>query len=213
MIYRSLVFDFDGTLADTFGELRRIFNEIAPDYGLRQIAEYEVPALRQLSLSEVLNELGIPKHRVPSLLNRGTKMLRSSITNIPPIDGIREILAALRPRVEKLGILTSNTDENVSLFLKSHQLEGIFDFISCKSKLSGKAKHLQAILTTFSLKAHEVLYIGDELRDVKACQKVGIPVAAVTWGFNAREALAAAAPDYLFDQPNDFMQLLDEPSA
>lgn len=213
MKYRSLVFDFDGTLADTLGEVRRIFNEIAPDYGIRQVAEHEVPALRQLSLSELLNELEIPKHRVPSLLNRGTKLLRSSIASIPPIDGIREILTTLRPRVEKLGILTSNTDENVNLFLKSHQLDGVFDFISCKSKLSGKAKHLQAILTTFSLKACEVLYIGDELRDVKACQKVGIPVAAVTWGFNASEALAAEKPDYLFDQASEFMQLLDEPNA
>lgn len=213
MKFRALVFDFDGTLADTLGEVRRIYNELAPACGLREVAEREVPALRQLSLNELLVELGIPKHRVPGLLRRGTQRLHASITGIPPIDGIREALAMLRPRVEKLGILTSNTDENVNLFLESHQLAGVFDFISCKSKLSGKATHLQAILTTFSLKAHELLYIGDELRDVKACRKVGIPVAAVTWGFNAREALAAAAPDYLFDQPDDFQHLLDEPKA
>ena len=54
------------------------------------------------------------------------------------------------------------------------------------------------------------MYIGDELRDVKASQKAGIPIAAVTWGFNSRESLAASEPDFLFDQPVDFLRLLTE---
>ena len=53
-----------------------------------------------------------------------------------------------------------------------------------------------------------MLYIGDELRDVKASQKAGVPIAAVTWGFNSRQSLAAAKPDYLFDRPADFLTLL-----
>ncbi|NJM38353.1 MAG: HAD hydrolase-like protein, partial [Akkermansiaceae bacterium] len=85
-----------------------------------------------------------------------------------------------------------------------------FDFISSTSKLTGKAKHLKAIRKTFSLRPEELLYIGDELRDVKASQKAGIPVAAVTWGFNSRESLAASEPNYIFDSPADFLQLLNE---
>jgi phosphoglycolate phosphatase-like HAD superfamily hydrolase len=43
---------------------------------------------------------------------------------------------------------------------------------------------------------------------VKASQKAGVPIAAVTWGFNSRESLAASKPDYIFDQPVDFLHLL-----
>jgi phosphoglycolate phosphatase-like HAD superfamily hydrolase len=43
---------------------------------------------------------------------------------------------------------------------------------------------------------------------VKASQKAGIPIAAVTWGVNSRESLAAEKPDFIFDQPKDFMRLL-----
>jgi phosphoglycolate phosphatase-like HAD superfamily hydrolase len=46
---------------------------------------------------------------------------------------------------------------------------------------------------------------------VKASQKAGIPIAAVTWGFNSRESLAASKPDYLFDRPSDFLRLLRTP--
>ena len=52
------------------------------------------------------------------------------------------------------------------------------------------------------------LIVGDELRDVKASQKAGIPIAAVTWGFNSRASLAASEPDYLFDTPSDFLRLI-----
>ncbi len=208
MIYRSLVFDFDGTIADTLGETRRIFNQIAPDYGIRQVEEHELNALRHLSLKQLLNHLEIPKRRVPTLISRGTSMMRGNITQLQLIPGMREVLVEMRRHVGSIGILTSNARSNVEPFLETHGLCEEFDFISSTSKLTGKAKHLKAIRKTFSLRSGQMLYIGDELRDVKAAQKAGIPIAAVTWGFNSRESLAAAAPDYLFERPAEFQQLL-----
>ena len=208
MIYKTLVFDFDGTIADTLGETRRIFNRIAPDYGIREVAEHELDGLRHLSLKDLLNHLEIPKRRVPALIARGTGLMRGNITELQLITGMREVLIELRRHVRSFGILTSNATANVDLFLRAHGHRDQFDFISSTSKLTGKAKHLKAIRKTFSLRPEELLYIGDELRDVKASQKAGIPIAAVTWGFNSREALMAAAPDYLFDRPEDFLRLL-----
>ncbi|NQX02709.1 HAD-IA family hydrolase [bacterium] len=211
MIYKSLVFDFDGTIADTLGETRLIFNRLAPDYGIRQVAEHELDHLRHLSLKELLEHLKIPKRRVPALITRGTGMMRGNIAQLQLIDGIAEVLVELRRHVGSFGILTSNTTANVDLFLRTHGLRDQFDFISSTSKLTGKAKHLRAICKTFSLRPEELLYIGDELRDVKAAQKAGIPIAAVTWGFNSRESLAASKPNYLFDRPADFLRLLVQP--
>jgi phosphoglycolate phosphatase len=203
-----LVFDFDGTIADTLGETRRIFNQIAPDYGIRQVEEHELGHLRHLSLKQLLDHLDIPKRRVPALISRGTGLMRGNITRLRMIDGMTEVLTELRRHVHSFGILTSNATANVDLFLRTHGLREQFDFISSTSKLTGKSKHLKAIRKTFSLRTEEILYIGDELRDVRASQKAGVPIAAVTWGFNSRESLAAAEPDFLFDQPADFLRLL-----
>ena len=74
---------------------------------------------------------------------------------------------------------------------------------------SGARLRVSSIRKTFSLKAEEMLYIGDEIRDIKAAKKAGIAVAAVTWGFNSRESLAAEKPDYLLDRPEDFLQFLN----
>lgn len=208
MLYRSLVFDFDGTIADTLGETRRIFNQIAPDYGIRQVEEHELEGLRHLSLKQLLEHLNIPKRRVPALIARGTGLMRGNITRLNLIEGMAEVLVELRSHVDSFGILTSNASANVDLFLRTHGLRDHFDFISSTSKLTGKSKHLKAIRKTFSLRADQMLYIGDELRDVKASQKAGIPIAAVTWGFNSRESLAAENPDHLFTHPTDFLRLL-----
>ncbi len=210
MTYQTLVFDFDGTIADTLGETRRIFNRIAPDYGIREVAEHELEHLRHLSLGALLDHLDIPKRRVPTLIARGTGMMRGNITQLQMIGGMSEVLIELRRHVRSFGILTSNATANVDLFLRTHGLRDQFDFISSTSKLTGKSKHLKAILKTFSLRPGELLYIGDELRDVKASKKAGVPIAAVTWGFNSRESLAASEPDYLFDEPVDFLRLLAE---
>jgi phosphoglycolate phosphatase len=208
MIYRTLVFDFDGTIADTLGESRRIFNQIAPDYGIRQIEENELNHLRHLSLKQLLDHLDIPKRRVPAIISRGTGLMRGNITRLQMIAGMSEVIVELRKHVHSFGILTSNATANVDLFLRTHGLREQFDFISSTSKLTGKAKHLKAIRKTFSLRPEELLYIGDEIRDIKASQKAGIPIAAVTWGFNSRESLAAEKPEHLFEHPTDFLRLL-----
>jgi len=207
MKYRALIFDFDGTIADTLGETRKIFNEIAPDYGIRQVEEHEIVELRHLSLKQILSKLDIPKRRVPSIIARGTGMMRTNIDRLQLIDGMKDALTELRNHTDSFGILTSNATANVDVFLRNHGIRDLFEFVSSTSKLTGKARHLRAIRKTFSLKHAEMLYVGDELRDVKAAQKAKIPHAAVSWGFNSRESLEKMSPTYLFDKPEEFSQL------
>lgn len=207
MKYRALIFDFDGTIADTLGETRKIFNELAPEYGIREVEEHEVSDLRHLSLKQIITKLGIPKRRVPSLIARGTGMMRQNITNLELISGMKDALTELREHTENFGILTSNATANVDVFLRNHEIRELFDFVSSTSKLTGKARYLRAIRKTFSLKHAEMIYIGDELRDVKAAQKASIPHAAVSWGFNSRESLNSAKPTYLFDSPEELLQI------
>ncbi|MEM1083691.1 MAG: HAD hydrolase-like protein [Verrucomicrobiota bacterium] len=208
MAYRTFIFDFDGTLANTLEESRRIYNLMADDYKLRQVEAEELPALRHFSLKELLDHLSIPKRKVPGLIARGTSLMRGNITKLQLIEGVGEILPILRARSDSFGVLTSNAPANVDLFLRAHGLRNLFDFISSTSKLTGKAKHLRAIRKTFSLKSEEMLYVGDEIRDIKASKKAGIPIAAVSWGFNSPEALAAESPEHLISSPEEFLALL-----
>jgi phosphoglycolate phosphatase len=207
MTYRTIVFDFDGTIADTLEESRRIFNVIAPDYKIRPITKDEIAGFRHFSMKEFINHMDIPKRRVPLFLTRGTLMMRASITSLPLIEGMGEVLVQLRPHVDRFGILTSNAVPNVELFLESNGIRGLFDFISSTSKLTGKSRYLRRIRKQYSLRHEQMLYVGDELRDLKAAKKAGIPFAGVTWGFNSRESLLMEKPEHLLEAPSEFLAL------
>ncbi|MGJ8723494.1 MAG: HAD-IA family hydrolase [Roseibacillus sp.] len=206
MRYPALIFDFDGTLADTLAAAVEVYNNLAEFYSLRSITMDEIPALQDFELKELLKHLGVSKLRVPSLLAKGRKALRADITNLSLNDGIAELLPQLREHCTCFGILTSNSTENVEAFLEAKGLRDLFTFISSTSKLSGKHKHLRAIEKTFSLERSKMLYVGDETRDIRASQKAGIHVAAATWGFNSPEALKRQNPTFMLDSPRDLLK-------
>ena len=208
MAYRTIIFDFDGTIANTMEECRLIFNSIAPDRGIRLIEKEDMAGLRHFPITKLIEHLKIPKLHIPYFIARGSVMMRESIGRLPLIDGMKEVLLEVRPQVDRFGILTSNTVANVELFLESHGIRELFDFVSSTSKLTGKSRYLNAVKKQYSLKSAEMLYVGDEVRDVKAAQKAGIAVVGVTWGFNSHEALAAHQPNYLFGKPDELLGLL-----
>lgn len=204
----AVIFDFDGTLADTFEAGHRIFNRLAPEFGLRRIETEEIPDLRHLKLREILKTLEIKKRYLPTLLRRGKSLLREELHSLKPCPGVFEQLEKMRSVSRHLGILTSNSVENVEIFLNRHEVRGHFDFIASCRKLQGKAKYLKSIARTYSMKPEAMLYVGDEVRDVKASKKAGVPMIAVTWGFNSEQALRESRPDWMVDDAEALGQLV-----
>jgi len=210
MKYNALIFDFDGTIADTLDEGVKIYNILAEKYSLRQVLQEDLPELRHLSVGRLFDHLGISKHRAPKILFQATRMLKSSIATLPLIPGMATALPMLRKQTEHFGILTSNSVDNVNLFLKTHGLEEVFTFISSTSKLTGKARHLRSIQKNYQIPREQMLYIGDEIRDIRAAQKAQIAIAAVAWGFNSLESLLSEQPDYLLKKPSELLSLVQE---
>lgn len=208
MRYNTVLFDFDGTLADSFSVGLNIYNELASLHGFKVVAEDEVPHFKGLSLPNLLSELKVPKLKLPFLVSKGTKILRSSIDQILPFEGISQVLQTIRPNVENLGVLTSNRVENVESFLSKHDLHDQIDFIESCSKLTGKAKFIRSICKDVGCLPEELVYIGDEERDIKAAHKAGCDIVAVNWGFNSPEALEAERPTYTAKQPSDILKFL-----
>ena len=207
----AIVFDFDGTIADTLGEGIRIYNLLARENGFREMEKEHLSGLRSLDTNGLFAELKIPKRKIPLLLAKGRRLLKAKIRTLPLIEGMKETLPRLRENAECFGILTSNDTENVEAFLDSHGLRELFTFISATGQLTGKSKHLRAIARTFSLQPPQMLYVGDELRDIRAARKSKIAAAAVTWGLNSEESLAAENPRYLVHSPAELLEIVGVP--
>ena len=94
-------------------------------------------------------------------------------------------------------------------FLIHHELEQFFDFIYAGTTLFGKHKIIKRLLKEKQLLSHEVMYIGDETRDINSAKKSQVKSVGVPWGFNSGEALAKHQPDFLINSPYELMKILD----
>jgi len=74
-------------------------------------------------------------------------------------------------------------------------------------RLFGKGKALKRILRAEKLERADVLYVGDEVRDIEAAQRAGVKCAAVTWGFHAADLLRTANPDFVLETPGELAAL------
>lgn len=206
---KVVVFDFDGTLADTFGAGFEILNTLAEEFGFRGLKAEELEHARDMRTRQLMKFLGIPTSKMARIAKRGSEELKKRINGIQPLPGVPEVVRALHERGYTLGVLTSNSRANVETFLANHDLK-MFSFIRSSSKLMGKAREMRAIRKEMKIPRSEILFVGDETRDVTAAHKDEVAIAAVTWGYNSRKALEGIKPTFLLESPDELVVLLDE---
>jgi phosphoglycolate phosphatase len=134
--------------------------------------------------------------------------LEKEMKNIKFFPGVNKFLYDLKDKGYKLAIISSNRVENINKFIEFNKLN-IFDFVHGKTDLFGKAGYLEKFLKDYNLKRTEVIYVGDEIRDVEACKKVGIKIIGVSWGLHTIETLKKNGVDYIVKKPVDIFKIIN----
>lgn len=197
----TIIFDFDGTIADSMQLSKAIYNTIAPEFGYRQVKDSEWEQLRRSRPQDLLREYGMTFSKMARFAFRVRKEIRGRISEIQLFNGMATVLQQLASDQYRLGIISSNAVENLHCFLTTHSLLPLFDFIWSGKNLFGKERVIKKCLKKKHIPLDRVVYVGDETRDIEAVKKVGIPMVAVTWGYNAPEMLQKLNPDVLVDTP------------
>ncbi len=202
-----LIFDFDGTLVDSFNCAIEIFNTLADEFKFRKILSHEAHDLKNLNSRQLMKHLKIPMYKIPAVLFKAKHCMQKEMSNLHPFPGIPEVVQSLSDTGLSLGIVTSNAELNVLLWLERHEILGCFDFVISAPSYFGKGKTLKKILKANKLDQRKVFYIGDETRDIDAAKQCGISAVAVTWGFNSEAIIAKHNPYYLVRHPKDILTI------
>lgn len=208
MTAKVIIFDFDGTIADTLDAIVNISNRLALEFGYKQTSFAEITQLKNLNSREIIKQSGISIFKVPFLIRKVKAELNKEITEVKPIIGIKEALIELKAQGNNLLIITSNSKDNVVLFLEKNNLEYLFSSIYSGATLFGKSKIINNILKQEDINIEQVIYVGDETRDIESAKKSKIKAIAVTWGFNSKEVLTEQNPDYLIHKPHELINVI-----
>jgi len=195
--YRLVLFDFDGTLADSFPFFIEIFNDVAGPMGIRRLEPADVERSRSLGPREVMRELGVSWWKLPVLARRMRRRMASDTARVRLFTGVPEMLQRLSDGGLTLGVVTSNAEDNVRAILGPSA--ELIRHWKCEASMFGKAARFRALLSETRLAPRDVVSVGDEVRDAEAARRAGIDFAAATWGYAARDALVAARPALLFE--------------
>jgi len=186
---KTIIFDLDGTLVDIEPVFFRIFNTLAVEFHFPPILPEEIPKLKQSHLRNLLfKRLGWRIIFIAKILRRGKEEYHKLVPEVELFSGITELLSTLHAHGYRIGIVSSSREDTIRAITTRHALA--IDFIY-HGKLFNKAESLRVTIDKEHLAIPETLYIGDEVRDVEACQKIGLDILAVTWGLNSKTALQA----------------------
>ncbi|MEL7005619.1 MAG: HAD-IA family hydrolase, partial [Bacteroidota bacterium] len=133
--------------------------------------------------------------------------LTKKLDDLCPIEGIDHVLSRLA-KDYTLGIVTSNSERNINLFLKKYGLDEHFRFQYTGIKLFNKSTSIKALLKKYAFDKNSVLVVGDETRDIEAARKCKLSIVSVSWGFHTSDLLRKHNPDKLVNQPKDLLDLL-----
>ncbi|MDP8204861.1 MAG: HAD hydrolase-like protein [Candidatus Tenebribacter mawsonii] len=197
MKYKLVIFDFDGTLADSFPWFIKMMDVVTEKFNLTKIDKNELEYLRKLDSLSFLKYLKIPLYKVPRISTFMRNMMSENIEEIKLFDGIENMFRTLKKLDHKIAIVSTNSKANISKVLGDDLIKMNDHFVGGVS-VFGKESKLKKVIKLSGINKEDAIYIGDEMRDMLASKKIGMPCGAVAWGVNDADALAELEPDEVF---------------
>lgn len=209
MTLRAVIFDFDGTVADSLPLCVAAFRKAIEPLAGRTVSDAEVLATFGPSEEGTITAL-IPQHFERGLIDYHACYRELHRTCPAPFEGIRDIIAFLKAQGLRTALVTGKGAKSLAISLEHLDLQDAFEQVRTGSPWGlNKVTGLKEVLDSFGISPQEALYIGDMPSDVTAAREVGMPVCAAAWcpGTDAA-TLLKQRPDYFCASVSTLFDLL-----
>lgn len=206
----TLIFDWDGTLADSVGNIVAAMQRAAVDVGLPACSEREVRDIIGLALPDAIAVL-YPYLNDPA---RAALLLQAYADNYLVVErtpselfaGVRSALDDLRAKGFYLAVATGKGRKGLDRMLGVHGLESYFDATRCADETAGKPDPLMLdeILRELDVSADAACMVGDSSFDLLMAKNAGVCSVAVTYGAMSLEQLQRCEPAHYVDSFDEF---------
>ena len=206
---QSVILDFDGTVADSFAMAVEIAQTLLTEYEYPVPSQEAIYAMRELSAAQLIKVAKISPRHMPSMLRYVRREQKKIIHKVKPIEGIEPILKALSQKYT-LAIISSSEASLIDDFLVKYKLRDYISDIVGGAGLFTKHRPIKRYMKQHGLGAKDVLYVGDEVRDIDAARRAGVPIVSVGWGFNGEHVIKKNHPTVYVDDPKLLGKAIDQ---
>lgn len=207
--YRLVIFDFDGTLADSYELFTQAYDELAVRHGFRRVSGDEARELRAVHPREIMKRVGMPAWKLPVVAKEYIATMRRRVGEVRPFPGTAQMLESLDRAGAAIAVVSSNAEDNVRAVLGASA--AAVDQYACGMSIFGKRSHLRKVLGGAGVEAREAIYIGDQAADCDAARECGIDFGAVAWGYGDPAHLESLAPTFTFRRMEEIAALAEDP--
>ena len=205
MKIKNVIFDLDGTIADTLPLCIAAFKKSVEPLLNKEISEQEIIATFGPSEEGTIRKL-IPAHEEAGL--KAYLYNYEQLHYMCPVAfaGIKELLEYLKANGVQLAMVTGKGIHSTRLSLKQFGLEEYFEIMETGSPEGpNKVNGIRNVLSRLNAAITESIYVGDAPSDIMYCKQIGIPIVAAAWASttNAGE-LAKLNPEWLFSTVEEF---------
>lgn len=211
----AVIFDLDGTLLNTLGDLRAATNHALevrglPPHSMEEIRQFIGNGIRLL-ICRAMPE-GTPEAEIDAALDDFKAYYAAHIHDrTVPYDGIPQLLTALRKRGIKVAVL-SNKIDSASQQLIEYFFPGKTDVVFGEHvgvPRKPDPTSCRMVMQQLGVQPEQVLYVGDSGTDMQTAKNAGLYAVGVTWGFRSKEVLLEHGADILVHRPEQILQILD----
>jgi len=142
---KVVIFDFDGTIANTTELSYQVYEGLFAHYKEKKLSHKEIDDLKRLPLKERMKKQKVSIFKIPSLIRKTRKILAEIIDQAEIYADMKEMLYFLKEQGVILIIVSSNSASNIKVFLKKEKID-VFDHIEAGSSYFGKARRIKKIL-------------------------------------------------------------------
>jgi phosphoglycolate phosphatase-like HAD superfamily hydrolase len=205
MKFKSIIFDLDGTIADTLPLCIAAFRKSVEPLLGTTISDEEIVATFGPSEEGTIRKL-IPTQEAAGVSAYLQHYQKLHVTCPALFPGIKELLDLLKTKSVLLGLVTGKGIHSTRISLNQFGLASYFEVMETGSPDGpNKINGIRNVLNRFNTRAADSLYIGDAPSDIRYCKEVGIPIAAAAWATTANpKELVALNPDWLFYTVEEF---------
>ena len=201
-----IIFDYDGVLADTLDDLISFGQQACDQLGVKHtVTQDDLSNLEVMSFATYGQACEVPEHLVDEFVKISLNLFAGKKSPPAIFDGMSEIIQHFSSQ-HKLAIVTTNSSQNVNLFLTQHGLSDLFHVVYGVDTPGSKAHKISLARERFG--EESVFMIGDALSDIRAAKEASVTSIAVTWGHQSLETLQRGEPDYVVNSPSELVEVI-----